>query len=141
MSTQEPILTRAGQHLHLLNDALKRLDDAGKAQSPEHDGLFRRRERIIDIAMANSASNLRDAAVLVMMISDRANDLEVFTFPAEHTQGIGKAISMAASAILETLGSVGVRLDDIGPIDALYEIERQRRDRISVVTLVREVTA
>lgn len=139
MSAQEPILTRAGQHLHMLHDAMDRLENAGKGQGPEHDELFKRRERLIDLAMACPAQNLRDIAVLTMMISDRANDLEGFTFPTEEVTLIGKNIAMAASSILVVLGTIGVRLDDLGPIDAAYEINRWRNELNPPMSVAREI--
>lgn len=141
MSAQEPILTRAGQHLSLLWDAMMRLEKAGKAQSAEHDDLFQRRERIIDSAMGCQAENLRDVAVLVMMIGERANEIEGNESPADEVQQTARNIALAASAILEALSGIGIRLDDLGPIDAAYEIERWRGAHTAPGTLAREVMA
>jgi hypothetical protein len=141
MSSQEPLLTRAGQHIHMLDDAMERLSTAGKSESPEHKDLFKRRDRIINLAMGCPAQNLRDVATLALMISDAANDLEGFVQSQERVEGLGKNIAMAASSVLEVLRTIGIRTDDLGPGDASYEIERLRADHILPVDLAKEVTA
>lgn len=141
MSAPEPVLTRSAQHLHLLDNALERLSQAGKEDSPEHGDLFQRRDRIVALAMGCPASNLRDVAALVLMISDVASMLEVYEMPTDKAQALGARITLAASSILEVLQTIGIRTDDLGPGDAQYEIQRLLEDHILPVDLVREVAA
>jgi hypothetical protein len=115
-------LTEIGKRLHALEQEMIRLENLDL-----FDGqAYRQLDKVLHQAMVVEPVTLRDAAVLALCVADHIGALTSLIMPPEIELEIKKRIEFANSPILLALMKAGIRMDDVGPHDAEYEVSRHR---------------
>ena len=133
MTIPASALTEVGKRLHALGQEMIRLEELGLFESPTYRQLDERHDDLLRKAMAMEPVTLRDAAVLALCVAEHIGALTGLDASPEISRAMQARIEYANSSILLALMKAGIRMDDIGPYDAEYEVSRHRREEARCV--------
>jgi hypothetical protein len=124
--TQATPLAIVGRRIAQLREEIDRLDTDRSWEKPEWTAAVDEQDTLVEQAMALQPVTLQDAATLALCIARQNGYLEDFSVPRDDAEPYYERIGTAVAGILLVFRNMGVPLDDIGPIEADYEIRRRK---------------